>query len=77
MAVSKSDPQDALSLEDAMRGVLALLVDERENRTKGDKSAEKTEILLAKAGVPIDGIAAVTGKKRDAVRMAISRAKGR
>lgn len=64
-------------MEAAMVGILALLVDERESRTEDDKSAEKTEVLLANAGVPVDGIAAATGKKRDAVRMAIRRAKAR
>jgi tRNA(His) 5'-end guanylyltransferase len=34
-----------------MAGVLALLIEEREERTKGDKSAEKIELLLAKAGL--------------------------
>lgn len=77
MAARDSGGQDTIPPGAAMAGILALLADERESRTKGDKSAEKTEVLLANAGVPIDGIAAATGKKRDAVRMAISRAKGR
>jgi hypothetical protein len=77
MAPKQSNDQDAISLEAAMAGILALLVDERESRTKDDKSAVKTEVLLANAGMPIDGIATATGKKRDAVRMAIKRAKGR
>ncbi len=77
MAPKQSNDQDAISLEAAMAGVLALLVDERESRTKDDKSSVKTEVLLANAGMSIDGIAAATGKKRDAVRMAIKRAKGR
>jgi hypothetical protein len=77
MASGNSDDEGKLSLEAAMVGILALLVDERESRTEDDKSAEKTEVLLANAGVPVDGIAAATGKKRDAVRMAIRRAKAR
>lgn len=77
MAARDSGGQDVIPFGAAMAGILALLVDERESRTKGDKSAEKTEVLLANAGLPIDGIAAATGKKRDAVRKAISRAKGR
>lgn len=77
MAARNSGSQDGVPLEAAMAGILALLADERENRTKDDKSAEKTEVLLANAGVPIDGIAAAVGKKRDAVRKTISRARGR
>jgi hypothetical protein len=59
----------------ALRGVLALLVDERERRIQGEKGTTKTELLLDRAGVPIDQIAAVMGKKPDAVRKAISRGK--
>jgi DNA-directed RNA polymerase specialized sigma24 family protein len=33
----------------------------------------KTELLLARAGLSIEDISAVTGKKYDTVRMAISR----
>jgi len=58
-----------------MAGVLALLVDERERRTKDDKSAAKTEVLLAKAGLAVEDIVAVTGKNAGAVRKAIQRAR--
>lgn len=77
MAAANSGSKSAIPLEAAMVGILALLADERESRTKDDKSAEKTEVLLASAGVPTDGIAAAMAKKPDAVRKAISRAKGR
>jgi DNA-directed RNA polymerase specialized sigma24 family protein len=65
----------AITLESALAGVLALLVDERECRIAGDKDTTKTEVVLARAGVSVYEIAAVMGKKRDAVRMAVSRAK--
>lgn len=58
-----------------MAGILALLIEEREERTKGDKNAEKIEVLLSKAGLSNEDIAAVTGKQPDAVRMTIARAK--
>jgi hypothetical protein len=58
-----------------MAGVLALLVDEREHRTKEDKTAARTEVLLANAGVPVEDIVALTGKKPDAIRKAIQRAR--
>lgn len=66
-----------MSLDSAMRGVLALLVDKRERELKvgaGETTTTKTEVLLKRAGLSIEEIAAVTGKKYDAVRMALSRA---
>lgn len=65
--------QPGISAEAAMAGILALLIEEREERKKGDKDAEKIEVILSKAGLSNDDIAAVTGKQSDAVRMAISR----
>lgn len=62
-----------MELESAMAGVLALLIDEREERTRDQRDAVKTEVLLAEAGLSIDEIAAATGKKHDAVRMAVTR----
>ena len=56
-----------------MLGVLALLIDEREQRIGNDKSAERTEVLLGRVGLSVDDIAAAMGKKRDAVRMMIAR----
>jgi len=58
-----------------MAGILALLIDEREDRTRISKDAAKTEVLLAQAGLSIEDIAAATGKKYDTVRMAITRGK--
>ncbi len=56
-----------------MLGMVALLIDEREQRIGNDKSAERTEVLLARVGLSVDDIAAAMGKKRDAVRMMIAR----
>jgi hypothetical protein len=72
---TETQEQTAIGLESVMAGILALLIDEREDRTRDRKDAAKTEVLLARAGLPIEVIAAVTGKKYDAVRMAISRGK--
>lgn len=66
-----------VSADAALVGVLALLVDERERATKDEKDAVKTEVLLSDAGLSTDDIAAVTGKKRDAVRKTIERARAR
>ena len=57
----------------AAAGILALLVDAREARVKDDKEATKTEVLLDNAGLSLDDIAAVMGKKYDAVRVSIQR----
>lgn len=74
---TKAKPQDrsAIGTERAMAGILALLIDEREERTRDKKESVKTEVVLAQAGLSIEDIAAVTGKKYDTVRMAIARGK--
>lgn len=63
--------------DSAMAGILALLIDERTERTRNDKDAVRTEVLLAGAGLSIEEIAAVTGRKYDAVRMAIARGRAK
>ena len=70
----KVQDRSGISPSGAMAGILALLIDEREERTRG-KDAVKTEVLLANAGLSIDEIAAATGRKYDTVRMAIARGK--
>ncbi len=64
-----------ISTETAIAGVLALLVDDREHRAKENKSDAKTEVLLANAGVSIEDIVVLTGKKPDAIRKAVQRAR--
>ena len=65
--------------EAAVRAILALLVEEREARLKEreTKDATKIELVLSNAGLPVDEIVAVTGKKPDAVRKAIQRGKAK
>lgn len=63
--------------ESALAGILALLVEEREARVEDDRSARKIEPLLADAGLSIEDIVAVTGKKPDAVRKSIQRDRAR
>jgi hypothetical protein len=61
----------------AAAGILALLVDAREGRIKDDKDATKTEVLLDNAGLSLDDIAAVMGKKYDAIRVSLQRSRGK
>ncbi|HEX6681099.1 MAG TPA: hypothetical protein VF063_10670 [Gaiellaceae bacterium] len=75
MGVRSREAEANTSLEKTLAGVLALLADEREHRVKGDRSAEKTELVLARAGLSIEQIAAAVGKNYDAVRKAITRAR--
>ncbi|MEX2645050.1 MAG: hypothetical protein WD249_02185 [Gaiellaceae bacterium] len=78
MAVAKeSKVQHQIPSGAAMAGILALLVDERETRIKSDKDAPKTEVLLANAGLSIEDIAAVMGKKYDAIRVSLSRSRSK
>jgi DNA-directed RNA polymerase specialized sigma24 family protein len=74
----QSKERHRISSDAALAGILALLVDERENRPSSeDRAMRKTEAVLANAGLSIEEIAMVTGKNYNAVRMAIARARGR
>jgi hypothetical protein len=66
-----------ISLETAMAGVLALLVEERQERTKENKAATKIEVLLANAGLSVEDIVALTRKKPAAVRKTIERGRAK
>jgi hypothetical protein len=76
MARPRTSPDRHLaSAGAAAAGILALLVEARDARVKNDKSAVKTEVLLRKAGLSLEDIAAVTGKTYDAVRVSLQRSK--
>lgn len=78
MSTRRNEEDDGrISLASAMSGILVLLIDEREARIKDEKAAVRIEVLLARAGMSTDEIAEVTGRSRDAVRMAVSRARAR
>jgi DNA-directed RNA polymerase specialized sigma24 family protein len=66
-----------VSADAALSGILALLVDEREERAKENKSTVKTEVLLDNVGMSAEAIAAVTGKNVAAVRKTIQRARAK
>jgi DNA-directed RNA polymerase specialized sigma24 family protein len=71
---SKTTQRDPwVTADTALAGILALLVDEREARVAEEKNAEKTEVLLAKAGLAAPEIAPLVGKNADAVRKTIQR----
>ena len=65
----------ALSLEQSMGGVLALLVAEREERLNEGGHPLKTEAILSGAGLVPAQIASLTGKNAEAVRKAIQRSR--
>jgi hypothetical protein len=69
--------QVRISQDSALAGILALLVDEREERAKDSKPDVRTEVLLADAGLSVDEIVAVTRRNEGAVRKAIQRGRGR
>jgi hypothetical protein len=69
--------QHRVPMDAAMAGILALLIDEREQRTKGDREAAKTEVLLANAGLAVEDIVSLTRKKPDAVRKTIQRGRAK
>jgi hypothetical protein len=71
------EEREPIPPEVALAGILALMVDAREREIQGDKTAVRTEVLLANADLPIEHIASVAGKKYDAVRMCIQRSKGK
>lgn len=74
---SRSRTKTPLGADAALAGILALLIDEREERVRDDKGVTRTEVLLANAGLSADDIQAVTGKTPDAVKKAIQRGKAK
>jgi DNA-directed RNA polymerase specialized sigma24 family protein len=76
-AERKSQERIQITTGAAAAGILALLVDARESRVKDDKEASKTEVLLAQAGLSIDEIASLMGKKYDAIRVSLNRSKSK
>jgi hypothetical protein len=66
-------PEEASTTDPALVGILALLVADRAEREPEPRLA--TELVLDAAGLDHRLIANVIGKKPDAVRMKISRAK--
>jgi DNA-directed RNA polymerase specialized sigma24 family protein len=65
---------ETVDLDKAIVALLRLAVAEREERVDPDLAKRKTELLLHESGLDYGQIAAVTGKKANAVRMAIKRA---
>ena len=61
----------------ALKAIVALLVEEREERLKDARDAVKVEVLLTNAGLSVSDIVAITGRKPDTVRKALSRAKAK
>lgn len=59
-----------------MKGILAMLVDEREARAK-DKDATRTEVRWRTPGLSTEDIVAVTGRKPNPIRKSIGRARGK
>jgi DNA-directed RNA polymerase specialized sigma24 family protein len=68
-------PAHGQPTDDLLRAILAVLVDEREQQAKNRQEQMKSELLLANAGLTFATIAQVMGKKPDAVRMMLSRAR--
>jgi DNA-directed RNA polymerase specialized sigma24 family protein len=71
----RSQDRHQLTTAAAASGILALLVEAREARIRDDKDATKTEVLLDSVGLSLDDIAAVMGKKYDAVRVSLQRSR--
>lgn len=76
MATRKApDPFEALSAERALGGILAMLVAARDDPHADPADKRKTEVILADAGLTATEIAALVGKKVDAVRKTLQRAR--
>jgi hypothetical protein len=70
-----SDDAQGLTTNDILLAILALLVNGREQSIPDKPDQVRTELVLANAGLSYATIAQLLGKKPDAVRMMISRAK--
>jgi DNA-directed RNA polymerase specialized sigma24 family protein len=77
VSTAREEDRSEIATEKAVLGILALLVEEREQRVAGDKDATKIEVLLARAGLSNADIAAVTGKSANAIRVTLHRARAK
>ena len=66
-----------LSLDRAMVGILAILIADREDRLTNSDDPRRTEVVLADAGMSLSEIVMLTGKKYEAVKTTIRRARDR
>ena len=71
-----------LAVEQVMAGILAMLIAEREDRLaalggNGSKDPKRTELILSDAGLSIQQIAGLLGKKSNTVAKTLSRVRDR
>lgn len=70
---AKKGATDEPGVDDLLRAMLALMVDDREARAADRPGQIKTEVLLAEAGLGAGQIATLLNKQPGAVRMTLSR----
>ena len=70
-----TDTPETQEVRELLMALLAIAVEEREMRDDQELELPKAEVLLASVGLSNNTIASVLGKKSDAVRKALSRAK--
>jgi DNA-directed RNA polymerase specialized sigma24 family protein len=59
-----------------LRGVLALLAADRDDRVAGEKARpRRSELVLAEAGLSVGEVAALLGRNRETVKSAVRRAR--
>lgn len=75
MPAAKKAEAFRLDSDKALTGILAVLVADREERLSDRSEPRKTEVVLAEAGLNYAEIAALTGKKYEAVKMSIRRSR--
>jgi DNA-directed RNA polymerase specialized sigma24 family protein len=75
MATTMSQEEHEAEVRTLLLAMAALLADDREARVASDSTAERTEVLLARAGLSAGQIGEILGKQAGAVRMALSRAR--
>lgn len=70
-------PDQEVDLTNAIRGILALLAAERDERLDDRLSSRRTEVVLASAGLTFSQMGSILGKKPDTVRKAVERSRKR
>lgn len=66
---------EGATTDQLLMGILALLVANREDATAEAKDRQKTEVILAAAGLSASTIAQMMNKNVDAVRKTLQRAR--
>jgi hypothetical protein len=74
--VKRIEEQDPVTESDLLKALVALAVADRDEAASNDPTLDRSELVLARAGLNATKIASMTGKGYESVRGILRRSKG-